>query len=159
MKLNIHKKALTALLATSISLVGCHSSKDCEIEGYHLHRYEKSGLVRYLGCDFSNFQGYEKTDQVWYPLEEDSYLHFLEMRNNLLKIEDNELYIKDVERINEERLLGKSLHPIYRAYKIDQNKVIPSSWVDSLFEIEEEYPYFKEEELYEVRDLERNLQK
>ena len=60
MKIILNKKTLTALLATSIGLVGCHSSNDCEITKYHLHRYEQSGLVRFLGCEFSNFQGYEK---------------------------------------------------------------------------------------------------
>lgn len=169
MKINFNKKAFNILTTSflAIGLTGCSielDKSDCKIREYHLHRYEKSGLVKYLGCEYSNLYGYEKTDEVWYPKKEDSYFHFLEMRNNLLKIEDNELYLNDVERSNQDlaeqyyQLEGRVVEPIYRGYKIENNRIIPSDWVDSLFDIREEYPYFKEEELYRVREVEKEKQ-
>ena len=96
-KLQINKSLLLALLATlSIGLTGCGKKSDCEIKGFHLHKYEKEGIIRYLPREELSYQGYNWTDNIVYVNEGEEDLYKFEQKKKLLKIKDNEDYLQSV---------------------------------------------------------------
>ena len=99
-------KALVAarLLSTAITATatGCAPQSDCDINEFHLHRYEKAGVVRYIEDESLKNHGYEWTDDVVYVDEQDKeFYDFLE-KKGLLKIDDNISYLMELQDQNQD---------------------------------------------------------
>lgn len=77
-------------------------TSDCNIEGFHLHKYQKNGIVRYINDEHLHKNGFEWTDEVRYVYENDKELYDFEKDNQLIRISENLDYIKEEERKNQD---------------------------------------------------------
>ena len=193
------KRALLVAMSAGIAFgfTGCGKKSDCEITKYHLHRYEKEGIVRYLPIEDLEYWGYQWTDTIEYEDESEKGLHEFEKKKGLIRIEDNIEYLKEQEECNTDyieyrysyiylmpiphvvksgkttityftympiihhswtsdpehrRLTGETrvCHHMYVGYRVEKDEkgkliLIESPKVDSIFDIQEDYPYFKED--------------
>lgn len=98
--LKIKSGMLAIILASSLGLTGCGKKSDCEIEKYHLHRYVKNGMARYIEDEHLKKNGYNWTDNVVYVDEENKKIYDFEKKKKLLKIEDNEDYLERIQEQN-----------------------------------------------------------
>ena len=99
--LEFGKKTVAGLLiAALLALPGCSKKSDCEINGYHLHRYEKAGIVRYLDEEELHYKGYDWTNNVVYIESKDQKLYDFEEKKGLIRIEDNVEYLQDLQESN-----------------------------------------------------------
>lgn len=95
---------LVASIALTIGLIGCNPKSDCHIKEYHLHRYENRGITRYMDDEHLEHDHYTWTDDFKYDDKHNKDLHEFEMKNDLLKISDNEKYLKSVQNRNQDHL-------------------------------------------------------
>ena len=70
-----------------------HLYSDCNERGYHLHKYEKDGLVRYFPKEKLKYRGYKWTKDFVYVNRDDEELVDFELRKGLIKISDNIDYL------------------------------------------------------------------
>ena len=83
----------------SLKYLGRFQKSNCSIQGFHLHRYQKGGLVRYIPRENKKYQGFYWTR---FGKMENNYNRDLiefETKNGLLRISDNESYIRQLEEI------------------------------------------------------------
>lgn len=89
---------------------------DCQIFGFHLHKYKKGGLVRIIPCEKLSYQGYDWTSEVVYPgINTTRRLVQFITKNKLLRIDDN------IEEIRRKRA---SLHD-YKEYEYEDTNLMP----------------------------------
>ena len=90
------KKGLLLALVTSLVLTatGCSKKSDCQEKEYHLHKYEKGKIVRFLPREELNYQGYNWTEKVYFT---DPDFYEYADKNRLLEIGANKDYIAGVQ--------------------------------------------------------------
>lgn len=81
-----------------INFIKSLKKSDCQIEGFHLHKYEKSGMIRYLPRENLSFQGYDWTNDVRFVRENDQEVVNFYEKKKLLRIKDNIDFIKKQQR-------------------------------------------------------------
>lgn len=83
---------LTGIL-TSTSLTGCIGGEkaDCSIKESHAHLYKNDdGLSRYINKEYLNYDGYSWTEEYEILSKEKLKLNEFEVKEDLLKIEENQ---------------------------------------------------------------------
>lgn len=100
--LKFNKRLAALALLVSLGVTGCAKKSNCDVKEYHLHRYEKEGVVRYIDSEKLTFEGYNWTDVIEYTDKEDKKLHEFETKKDLLRIEDNVDYIKEQQEKHED---------------------------------------------------------
>lgn len=94
----------SVLMTPLLALTGCGPRSDCELAEYHLHKYEKNGIVRYMDDEHLKVDGFIWTSDLVYADSKDDKLHKFEKKKDLIKIEDNVDYIASVEAEHEDFL-------------------------------------------------------
>lgn len=208
-KKNLALRGVSLVLAGSLltcTLSGCSKKVDCDIDRRHAHAYvNDEGFTKYLEKENESSFSYDRTDEYIELSDEEADILKFANKKDLLRIEDNEELICNIESENEDyieyrysylymmpiphtvsngktsstyftyipmtgyswttdknhsRLTGQQrrCHYVYQAYKIAKNEkgkyvLIPSEYVDSIEELNGEYPYMKEN-FYKVIDAE-----
>ncbi len=133
--LQLGRKMIAGLLLTAslLTLPGCGKKSDCNIPEYHLHRYEKEGIVRYLNEEDLKYKGYDRTNDIIYLSYQEQQLREFEQKKNLIRIDENEDYIRKTEENNTDFMeyeyryvtfvpCGKTLIPItHYSWTTNQN--------------------------------------
>ncbi len=90
--------SLIAILATASS---CSKKVDCNVKGYHLHKYvNNAGYVRYIDKEFDNYECYERQEEyITVDQSKKDIIKYMDDRN-LLKIDDNIEKIKEAQEKN-----------------------------------------------------------
>lgn len=97
-KIKLNKKVLVSVLTGSIVLLtGCVARSDCSLAEYHLHKYEKDDLVRYMDDERLKIDGYIWTKDLVYANLDDKKLYKFEKKKDLLKIDDNIEYVSNIQ--------------------------------------------------------------
>ncbi len=181
-KLDIRNGILLALAGTlSFYLIYNTRQSDCTEKDYHVHKYEKGRIVRFLPREELHYQGYNWTEEVYYT--DPDLFEYLD-QERLLQISENRTYIQQVQNSQKDYLeyerAGTWVNPVgklprtipmtewttdptkgntgrtrvchaqYYGYKIEKDErgnrhLVKSPLVDNLLEIEDEYPYFRED--------------
>ncbi len=94
-KLEVKKGILLALAASLVlAATGCSKKSDCQEKEYHLHKYEKGNIVRFLPREELDYQGYHWTEKVYFT---DPDFYEYADKNRLLEIGANKDYIAGVQ--------------------------------------------------------------
>ena len=88
---------LPLLQYLKLQLFGRFMKSDCKEQGFHLHRYQKSGLIRYIPRENLKYQGYYWTKYGKFANSFNRELFEFETKHKLLRISDNEEYIRELE--------------------------------------------------------------
>ena len=104
LKINWKKMGLMAGLSLVIATTaGCGKEADCDIDGYHAHKYvNEQEYVRYIDKEYLNYEGYARQeDYVMLSKDDKSFYKFLDKRD-LLRIDDNIDPIKKAQEENQD---------------------------------------------------------
>ena len=107
--ININLKKVITLIGAGVVLLSAgkmitHFTKksDCNINEYHLHKYQKGCITRYIADEHMNKNGYKWTNEIKYVDEEDKELYEFEKKNNLIRIDDNIEYLNEENKKNKD---------------------------------------------------------
>lgn len=103
---------------TTITIKG--NGVKCDIESCHAHKYIKDGkIVRYLDKEVKSYKGFERQDDYIELTDEENDLINYAATHDLIRIDDNINYIKEVEERNKEYIEyeysydGTKLRPLF----------------------------------------------
>ncbi len=185
--LDIRRGFVLALAgALSVYLIYHIRESDCTEKDYHVHKYEKGKIVRFLPREQLHYQGYNWTDKVYFT--DPDFYEYLD-QERLLQISENRTYIQQVQNSQKDYLeyerAGTWVNPVgklprtipmtdwttdpnkgntcrtrvchtqYYGYKIEKDEkgnryLVKSPLVDNLLEIEDEYPFFRDNNFKET---------
>lgn len=151
-------------LLVSILTSGC-GKNTCDLDYRHVHEYTKDRFITYYDSENSVFNGMDKSFSSSFDLDETQIL----TKYGLLRFEDNidfinESYDKPITQYYynngfgdsgwidyDDKLINKHYFTgvardvygyLYRGYKIEDDKLIGSDYVEDISAIKEEFPYF-----------------
>lgn len=104
LKINWRKMGLMAGLSIVIATTaGCGKKADCDIDGYHAHKYvNNQQYVRYIDKEYLNYDGYTRQEDYVMLGEEDKSLYKFLNKRGLLRIDDNINLIKRAQESNQD---------------------------------------------------------
>lgn len=104
LKLNLKKLFMMGGLSlVLVSTSACGKKADCNIDTYHAHKYvNDKDYVRYIDKEYLNYEGYERQEDYINLDKDDKDLYKFYDKRNILKIEDNEDIIRNIQEENQD---------------------------------------------------------